>query len=159
MRAADARAARMVSICSGAFALAQAGVLDGPRATTPWARCAELAERYPRVTVDPDVLHLDEGRVLISAGVAAGIDLCPHLLHRDHGSSVANAMARSIVVAARRKGKQRQFIEYADASSGEDALSATHAWMLSVPHEPPAVARTASCSVVDYAGGGVGILV
>ncbi|MEV6024068.1 helix-turn-helix domain-containing protein [Streptomyces sp. NPDC052036] len=143
LRAADARAARMVSICSGAFALAQAGVLDGLRATTHWAKCAELAEKYPRVTVDPDVLYVDEGRVLTSAGVAAGIDLCLHLLRRDHGSSVANAMARSIVAAPRREGEQRQFIEYTDAPSGEDALSATRAWMLSVLHEPLTVARMA----------------
>ncbi|GAA3720321.1 GlxA family transcriptional regulator [Streptomyces tremellae] len=144
LRAADGRGARMVSICSGAFALAQAGVLDGRRATTHWASCAKLAERYPRVTVDPDVLYVDEGRVLTSAGVAAGIDLCLHILRRDHGSAVANTVARRIVAAPRREGEQRQFIEYADAPCGEDVLSATRAWMLAQLHEPLTVARMAA---------------
>ncbi|MCA1217995.1 GlxA family transcriptional regulator [Streptomyces sp. 8L] len=144
LRAAHARGARMVSICTGAFALAQAGVLDGLRATTHWRSCAALAERYPLVSVDPDVLYVDEGSVLTSAGVAAGIDLCLHLLRRDHGSALANTVARRIVAAPRREGEQRQFIEYGDAPSGEDALSATRAWMLSQLCEPLTVARMAA---------------
>ena len=111
LRAAHARGARVASICTGAFVLAHAGLLDGRRATTHWAHAERLAERYPAVTVDPDVLYVDEGDVLTSAGVAAGIDLCLHLVRRDHGAEVANAVARRIVVAPHRDGGQAQFVE------------------------------------------------
>ena len=88
-----------------------AGLLDGRRATTHWAHAEQLAERYPAVTVDPGVLYVDEGDVLTSAGVAAGIDLCLHLVRRDHGAEVANAAARRIVVAPHRDGGQAQFVD------------------------------------------------
>jgi len=89
----------MVSVCTGAFALAAAGLLDGRRATTHWHDAADLAARYPRVRVDPDVLWVEEGQVLTSAGVAAGIDLCLHLVRTDHGAEAAVQIARRMVVA------------------------------------------------------------
>jgi transcriptional regulator GlxA family with amidase domain len=101
LRDAADRGARMVSICIGAFALAAAGLLDGRRATTHWRDAAELARRYPLVQVDPDVLYVDEGQLLTSAGVAAGIDLCLHLVRRDRGSAQAARIARRMVVAPR----------------------------------------------------------
>ena len=111
LRAAHARGARMVSICTGAFALAAAGVLDGRRATTHWRDAADLAARYPRVDVEPGVLYIDEGQVLTSAGVAAGLDLCLHILRRDHGAALANTIARRIVVPPHREGGQAQYVE------------------------------------------------
>ncbi|MDI6102668.1 helix-turn-helix domain-containing protein [Actinoplanes sp. NEAU-A12] len=110
VRAAHESGARIVSLCTGAFVLAAAGVLDGLRATTHWAHTEVLAARYPRVTVDPDVLYVDNGRVLASAGKAAAIDLCLHLIRRDHGSTVANAVARRLVMPPHRAGGQAQFV-------------------------------------------------
>jgi AraC family transcriptional activator FtrA len=111
LRAAHARGARLVSICSGAFALAAAGLLDGAEAATHWRYAALLQERFPRVRVNAGVLYLDQGSVLTSAGTAAGIDLCLHLVRTDHGAEVANRVARRMVVAAHRDGGQSQFIE------------------------------------------------
>ena len=105
------RGARVASICTGAFVLAAAGLLDGRRATTHWRYAARLARAFPRVDVDPDVLYVDDGDVLTSAGVAAGVDLCLHLVRRDHGAEAANAVARRMVVAAHRDGGQAQFVE------------------------------------------------
>ncbi|MFC8513856.1 DJ-1/PfpI family protein [Streptomyces sp. NPDC057257] len=103
--------ARMASICTGAFALASAGLLDGRQATTHWRYTDDLARLHPKVEVDADALYVDAGDVITSAGVASGIDLCLHLLRRDHGSAVANAVAREIVAAPHRDGGQAQFIE------------------------------------------------
>jgi transcriptional regulator GlxA family with amidase domain len=130
LRAAHARGARMVSICTGAFALAHAGLLDGRRATTHWRYAAQLAERFPAVDVDPDVLYVDEGDVLTSAGVAAGIDLCLHIVRRDHGAEVAARVARRIVVAPHRDGGQAQFVERPLPTGASDGLAATRAWAL-----------------------------
>ena len=105
------RDGRLVSICSGVFVLAAAGVLDGRRATTHWRYTEALARRYPRIDVDPDVLYIDEGPVLTSAGSAAGLDLCLHIVRRDHGTAVANNVARRLVLAPHRDGGQRQFVE------------------------------------------------
>ncbi|MFB9200220.1 helix-turn-helix domain-containing protein [Nonomuraea spiralis] len=110
VRAAYEAGARVASLCTGAFVLAAAGLLDGRRATTHWAHTATLAARHPRVDVDPDVLYVDEGRVLTAAGKAAALDLCLHLVRRDHGSAVANAVARRLVVAPHRPGGQAQFV-------------------------------------------------
>src|SRR3954451_7931057 len=99
-----AASARYVSICSGAFLLAAAGLLDGREAATHWRYAAQLASRYPRVRVNPDVLYVDSGDVLTSAGSAAGIDLCLHIVRRDHGSAVANAGARRLVIPPHRDG-------------------------------------------------------
>ncbi len=123
LRAAHARGARVVSICSGAFALAAAGLLDGREAATHWRYASLLAERFPAVRVNAGVLYLDTGSVLTSAGTAAGIDLCLHLVRRDHGSEVANRVARRMVVAAHRDGGQAQFIERPVArAEGDDPV-------------------------------------
>lgn len=113
LRQAHQRGARVVSICSGAFALAAAGLLDGRAATTHWRYADLLAERYPLVHVDPDVLYVDDGSILTSAGSAAGLDLCLHIVRRDHGPSVANGVARRLVLPPHREGGQAQFIEAA----------------------------------------------
>jgi transcriptional regulator GlxA family with amidase domain len=110
LRAAAARGARIASICSGAFVLAATGLLDGLRATTHWVAAAELARRFPAVEVDPDVLYVDNGRIATSAGAAAGLDLCLHLIRRDHGSAVAAHAAKLSVVPLEREGGQAQFI-------------------------------------------------
>jgi AraC family transcriptional regulator, transcriptional activator FtrA len=111
LRAAHARGARIVSICSGAFVLAATGLLDGRRAATHWRYAPLLARRYPRVDVAADVLYVDGERILTSAGTAAGIDMCLHLVRKDHGAAIANRVARRMVVAAQREGGQAQFIE------------------------------------------------
>ncbi|MEU6726061.1 helix-turn-helix domain-containing protein [Nonomuraea wenchangensis] len=110
VRAAYDAGARVASLCTGAFVLAAAGLLDGRRATTHWAHAEALAARHPRVEVDADVLYVDEGSVLTAAGKAAALDLCLHLVRRDHGSAVANAIARRLVVAPHRPGGQAQFV-------------------------------------------------
>lgn len=110
LRGAAERGGRIASICSGAFVLAAAGLLDGLRATTHWRGAAALAERYPKVTVDPDVLYVDNGRILTSAGAAAGLDLCLHMVRSDHGSAVAADTARLSVMPLEREGGQAQFI-------------------------------------------------
>lgn len=151
---ADRRGARMVSICTGAFALAAAGVLDGHRATTHWRAARLLAARYPAVRVQPDVLYVDEGRVLTSAGVAAGIDLCLHIVRRDHGARAANAVARRIVVAPQREGGQAQFLEQPVPASPGGSLEPTRVWALEHLAEPLTVsqlARHAGCSERSFA--------
>jgi AraC family transcriptional activator FtrA len=133
LQGAHARGARLVSICSGAFALAAAGLLDGRRAATHWRYADELQRRHPAVRVDPDVLYVDDGDVLTSAGSAAGIDLCLHLVRRDHGSEIANHVARRLVVAPHRDGGQAQFIEQpvAGTDGGRDgAVARTMEWAL-----------------------------
>jgi AraC family transcriptional regulator, transcriptional activator FtrA len=110
VRAAHRNGARVASLCTGAFVLAAAGLLDGRRATTHWAHADALRDRYPAVRVDPGVLYIDEGDVLTSAGKAAGMDLCLHLVRTDHGTAVANALARTLVVPPHRPGGQAQFI-------------------------------------------------
>jgi transcriptional regulator GlxA family with amidase domain len=143
LRAAHARGARVVSICTGAFALAAAGLLDGRRATTHWRYAAALAQAFPAITVEPDVLYVDEGDILTSAGVASGIDLCLHLVRRDHGAEAANAVARRIVVAPHRGGGQAQFIERPVPPRADQSLGATRAWALEHLHEPLTVAQLA----------------
>jgi AraC family transcriptional activator FtrA len=110
LRRAHRRGARVVSICSGAFVLAAAGLLDGRRATTHWRYTGALRDRYPSIRVEPDVLYVEEGRVFTSAGSAAGIDLCLHLVRLDYGAEIANAVARRLVVSPHRDGGQAQFI-------------------------------------------------
>jgi transcriptional regulator GlxA family with amidase domain len=140
--------ARMVSICTGAFALAAAGRLDGRRATTHWRHADELARRYPAVTVEPDVLYVDEGDVLTSAGVAAGLDLCLHILRCDQGAAFARAVARRIVVPPHREGGQAQFIR--QPLPGRDgSLAATRAWALERLHAPLTVRDLAAHACVS----------
>src|SRR4051794_13625265 len=110
LRAAHHRGARMLSFCSGAFLLAEAGLLDGRRATTHWMYAAELKARWPAIGVEPDVLYVVDGNVMTSAGTAAAIDLGLHIVRSDHGAEVANAVARRMVVPPHRDGGQAQFI-------------------------------------------------
>ncbi len=149
LAAAAERGQRVVSICTGAFALAAAGVLDGRRATTHWWHAAELAECYPAITVDPDVLYVDEGNVLTSAGVVAGVDLCLHLIRQDHGAELANKVARRIVVPAHRDGGQAQFIERPVPNVADDSLEPTRAWTLELLGEPLTVADMAKHACVS----------
>lgn len=135
---------RMVSICTGAFALAAAGRLDGRRATTHWRDAAELAARHPRVEVEPDVLYIDDGDVLTSAGVAAGLDLCLHILRRDHGAALAASIARRIVVPPHRDGGQAQYVEQPVPKHPGGSLASTRAWALGRLHEPLTVRALAA---------------
>ncbi|MFB9180038.1 helix-turn-helix domain-containing protein [Dactylosporangium sucinum] len=128
VRAAHDAGARVASLCTGAFVLAAAGLLDGRRATTHWQYAEALAARYPRVEVDPDVLYVDAGSVLTSAGKAAALDLCLHLVRRDHGSAVANAVARRLVVPPHRSGGQAQFVSTPVPEPEQRPLSAVLAW-------------------------------
>jgi transcriptional regulator GlxA family with amidase domain len=111
LHAAVARGAKVLSVCSGAFGLAQAGLLDGRRAATHWRYAALLAERHPAVHVDANVLYVDEDPVFTSAGTAAGIDLCLHVVRKEQGAAVANAIARRMVVPPHRDGGQAQFLD------------------------------------------------
>ncbi len=130
VRTAYERGARVLSICTGAFVLAEAGLLDGRRATTHWKSASTLRRRFPAVRVDPDVLYVDEGRVLSSAGKSAGMDLCLHVVRRDHGAAAANDIARHLVTAPHRQGGQAQFVARRSPRSGQDGLAAVLEWAL-----------------------------
>jgi len=130
LRAAHARGARVMSICTGAFVLAKAGLLDGRPATTHWLHADRFRALFPAVRLDPDVLFIDDGDVLTSAGVGAGIDLCLHVVRRDHGSEVANRAARRCVVPPWRDGGQAQFIERPVPRASDASTAATRAWAL-----------------------------
>jgi transcriptional regulator GlxA family with amidase domain len=135
---------RVASICTGAFVLAAAGLLDGRRATTHW-KSSELFRRlFPRVDLDPDVLYTDEGDVLTSAGEASGIDLCLHLIRRDHGAAVANDVARATVVPPHRDGGQAQFIPRPVAVPRRSATGAARAWALERLDRPIALRELAA---------------
>ena len=136
VRTAHAAGARVVSLCTGAFVLAAAGLLDGKRATTHWAHTGKLARRHPNVTVDPDVLYVDNGDVLTSAGKAAAMDLCLHLVRLDHGSANANKIARRLVVAPHRDGGQAQFISTPVPGPGNHPLADLFPWVLQRLDEP-----------------------
>jgi transcriptional regulator GlxA family with amidase domain len=153
LRAAAGRGARVASICTGAFVLAAAGLLDGRRATTHWRYAGLLAREFPRVTVDPDVLYVDDGDVLTSAGVGAGVDLCLHIVRRDFGAAAANAVARRMVVAAHRDGGQAQYVER-PLPAGDGGLAGTRAWMeerLAEPLTVEEMARHAGYSERSFA--------
>jgi transcriptional regulator GlxA family with amidase domain len=141
-RAAD-RGARIASVCVGAFALAAAGLLDGRAATTHWEFADEFAERFPRVLVRPEVLYVDEGQILTSAGIAAGIDLCLHLVRCDHGAAAASEVSRRLVAAVHRPGGQAQFMQRPIPEVGP-GLADTCAWALHRMHMPLTVADLAS---------------
>jgi transcriptional regulator GlxA family with amidase domain len=127
---------RLASICTGVYVLAAAGVLDGRPATTHWADADRLQRMFPRIRVDPDVLFIDDGDVLTSAGVAAGIDLCLHMVRRDHGTAVANEVARRTVVPPHRDGGQAQYIERPVPDPQQATTTAARAWALGRLHEP-----------------------
>jgi transcriptional regulator GlxA family with amidase domain len=146
VRDAVARGARVLSVCSGAFVLAAAGVLDGRRAATHWRYASLLAEMYPLVDVDPDVLYVDDGPVLTSAGTAAGIDACLHLVRTTEGARVANAIARRMVVPPHREGGQAQYIEcpLPAQRSSSSGLPAVLDWVQGRLTDPPTVEEMAA---------------
>ncbi len=150
LRAAHARGARIVGLCLGAFVLAAAGILDGRPATTHWLGSDELARRYPRVRVNPDVLYVDDGDVLTSAGTAAGIDCCLHILRQLCGADIASHVARRMIVPPHRQGGQAQYIERPlPASCGDERLLEVLAWLgqnLRAPHSLDALAARALMS-------------
>ncbi|TDC97414.1 helix-turn-helix domain-containing protein [Nonomuraea deserti] len=121
---------RTMSICTGAFVLAAAGLLDGRRATTHWLWAERFGALFPQVKLDPDVLYVDDGDLLTSAGVAAGMDLCLHVIRRDHGSEVANRVARRCVMPPWREGGQAQYVDRPLPDGDGDGTAATRAWML-----------------------------
>ncbi len=140
LRAITERGGRVLSQCTGAFVLAAAGLLDGRRATTHWKWADELASRYPAVDVDPGVLYVADGPVITSAGTAAGIDACLHLLRLEHGAAVANAVARGMVVPPHRDGGQAQYVPViVDEAADPANLAALHQWTLQHLSEPISV--------------------
>ncbi|MBB5070188.1 helix-turn-helix domain-containing protein [Saccharopolyspora gloriosae] len=142
VRAAHLAGARMVALCTGAFAFAAAGLLDGRRATTHWLHADALASRYPRVRVDPAVLYVDEGDVLTSAGRSAGLDLCLHLVGVDLGTGAANRLARRLVAPSHRPGGQAQYIE-TPVPRYDDGLGPVLHWMVENLHAPLTIADVA----------------
>ena len=150
LRAAYGRGARMVSFCGGAFALAAAGILDGRAATTHWMDTDDLARRFPKVLVEPDVLYIDEGQVLTSAGTASGIDLALHIVRLDYGPEIANQVARRMVTAAHRDGGQSQFAFTPVPVSGfGNALGSVMDWMSEHLDEPITVGQLAGLAAMS----------
>ncbi|MEV4067688.1 GlxA family transcriptional regulator [Nonomuraea dietziae] len=144
---------RVMSICTGAFVLAAAGLLDGRPATTHWMYAARLRRFFPEVLLDPDVLFVDDGDVLTSAGVASGLDLCLHVIRRDHGSEVANRTARRCVMPPWREGGQAQFIDRPLPEPTGTGTAATRQWMLEHLDDPldlAALAEHARMSVRTF---------
>jgi len=153
LREAAERGARVLSICTGAFALAHAGLLDVRRATTHWAFAAELARRFPAVDVDASVLYVDEGETMTSAGLSAGIDLCLHVVRKDFGAAAGDAVARHMVAAPQRDGGQAQFIERPVAAAA-GSLEPTRRWAaerLAEPLDVAAMSRHAGVSQRTFA--------
>ena len=147
LRAAVERGARVLTICSGTFAVAATGMLDGRRAATHWQVADLLARAHPHVRVERDVLHVEDGPFLTSAGAAAGIDACLHVVRQEHGAAVANALARRMVVPAQRSGGQAQYVEAplppTRAPQGAEELSRVMDWARAHLHEPLHVAALA----------------
>ncbi len=130
VRDTAARGAWLLSVCSGSFVLAAAGVLDGLRATTHWMYADTMARMYPRIEVDPDVLYVQEGRIITSAGTAAGLDACLHLLRQEIGAELTNKVARRMVVAPQRDGGQAQYIDHPLPAVSSLSLAPVTDWML-----------------------------
>ncbi|WP_067565231.1 GlxA family transcriptional regulator [Nocardia acidivorans] len=154
VRDASQRGATVLTVCSGAFLAGEAGLLDGRKCTTHWRYVDQLAERFPLATVDPDVLFVDEGNLITSAGTAAGIDACLHLVRRELGSSVANAIARRMVVPPQRDGGQRQFIERPVVDCSSDSLGETLHWLeknLELPHTVESLSARSNMSTRTFA--------
>ncbi|SDI52330.1 GlxA family transcriptional regulator [Nonomuraea jiangxiensis] len=144
LREAASGGARIASLCTGAFVLAQAGLLDGRRATTHWGLAGDLATGFPAVDVQPDLLFVEDGGIYTSAGAAAAIDLCLHLVRLDYGAAVANAAARLAVVPPLRPGGQAQFIETPLPPERGTSLAATRAWALAHLDRPLTLADLAA---------------
>lgn len=154
LRAARGRGARIASICTGAFTLAAAGLLDARPATTHWMHAAELARRWPAVQVEPDVLYTDDGQILTSAGASAGLDLCLHIVRQDHGTRIANALARRLVIPPHREGGQAQYIEQPLPVGGSQNLGPCLDWArahLELPITVEDLARRALLSPRTFA--------
>lgn len=154
VRDAVDRGAHVLSVCSGAFTLAAAGVLDGRECTTHWRHADRLAADYPLARVNPDVLYAHDGNVITSAGTAAGIDACLHLVRSEHGGAVANRIARRMVVSPHRDGGQRQFIDRPVPVTEADSLGPVLQWMLEhldEAHTVSALARRAAMSSRTFA--------
>ncbi|WP_371930051.1 transcriptional regulator FtrA [Bradyrhizobium sp. CCGUVB1N3] len=128
LRRAHRRGARIASICAGVFILAAAGLLDGRRATGHWAQAVLLSSKYPTINVDPNVLYVDDGDIMSSAGRAAGLDLCLHIVRRDYGAQIANQVAQRLVVPPHREGGQAQYIPQPVRKAEGDALGSVFAW-------------------------------
>ena len=143
LRAAVARGARVLSVCNGAFVLGAAGLLDGRHCTTHWRHAAELAKRYPAAIVNPDVLYVDEDPVITSAGTAAGIDACLHLVRKEQGTRVANGIARRMVVPPHRDGGQAQYVDRPVAVPSCDTLGEVIGWMQRHLGEPVTIRQLA----------------
>ncbi|MFI7708441.1 GlxA family transcriptional regulator [Nonomuraea sp. NPDC049480] len=138
--------ARLVSICTGAFVLAAAGLLDGRPATTHWVVADLFRACFPQVALDPDVLFIDDGDILTSAGAASGIDICLHLIRKDHGSEVANQVARMCVVPPWRDGGQAQYIQHPVPETTVNGTAPARQWALENLHEPMTLADLAAHS-------------
>lgn len=154
LRRAHAAGATVLSVCSGAFVLGAAGLLDGRRCTTHWRYTSRLADRFPTAEVDPDVLFVDEGDIVTSAGTAAGIDACLHVVRRELGSAATAAIARRMVVAPQRDGGQRQFIELPAPPRRADSLQPLLAWLedrLAEEHSVASLAERAAMSERTFA--------
>ncbi|WP_456718244.1 MULTISPECIES: transcriptional regulator FtrA [unclassified Bradyrhizobium] len=144
LRRAHQRGVRIASICSGVFILAAAGLLDGRRATAHWAQAELLSSRYPAVNVDPNVLYVDDGDIMSSAGRAAGLDLCLHIVRRDYGAEIANRVAQRLVVPPHREGGQAQYIPQTVRKAEGDALASVLAWAQHHLDQDLAIDRLAS---------------
>ncbi|MBB5631407.1 GlxA family transcriptional regulator [Sphaerisporangium krabiense] len=150
VRAAHRAGAILASFCTGSYLLAATGLLDGRRATTHWSLAADLAARYPRVTVVPEALYVDEGRLVTGAGDAAGIDMSLHLLRREHGGAVANAIARETVTAPHRDGGQAQYIPAPVPAAGEDErLAEVLEWVRANLSKPLSVSDLAAQALMS----------
>jgi transcriptional regulator GlxA family with amidase domain len=155
LRAAYARGARIASICIGAFVLGRAGLLDDRPCTTHWAFADEFSRRFPSARLDPKVLYIDDGQILTSAGTAAGMDLCLHIVRRDHGAEVANGVARRVVMPPHRDGGQAQYIEQPVLPrQGDDVVRQAMTYALARLDEPLGIdqlARHVAVSVRTFA--------
>lgn len=144
VRAAHARGTRICTICSGVFVLAHAGLLDGKRATTHWRYVERLAREFPGIEVDPAALYVDEGSLITSAGSAAGLDMLMHLVRRDHGPRVANAVAQRLVMSPHREGGQAQFVPRPMPTEEASPIAVLQDWLRAHPREAHTVASMAS---------------
>jgi AraC family transcriptional activator FtrA len=150
LRLAYQRGARILSLCTGAFILAQAGLLNGRRVTTHWRWTTELAVRYPNLQIDPRVLYIDDGQILTSAGTAAAIDLSLHIVRQDYGADIAAAVARRMVVPPQRYGDQAQYIETPLVTADkQEPFGATLAWLTAHLHEEHTVEQMAARALMS----------
>jgi AraC family transcriptional activator FtrA len=149
IRAAYERGARLCTICSGVFILAEAGVLAGKRATTHWRYAERLSQRYPDVRVEADALYVDEGQIITSAGSAAGLDMLLHLVRRDFGAKVGNLVAQRLVIAPHREGGQAQFVPRPMAHDEAGRLSKLMDWLRANPAQPHTVASMAQRALMS----------